>query len=623
MRVSQPTGTACAVQASVTPPAPSAPPVAAGLSGSTWPAPWVPRPGLDMCGLHWTAPVHRENGLPADVPVVPVITSLIARNLEHMLSGHPNRALAAYVVAGATDGFRLNSDLEIERHATTPPNMPSAVSHPEVIRAWLEAELDAGRVIGPLDALPKGCMACPLGTVPKSKRSATPAFRMINNFSAEETNPTGQSVNSCIDKSEHGLVYMSVLDMAAAVRRYGRSAFVAKVDIRNAFRNLATHTSSHRYAFLTVDGQLFLDVAVNFGSRASPFVFNSVASAIHWVVQQRCDAALGAGAVSVFHLLDDFGLCGKDFAATSTAYRILLDTLSEAGLPFAPEKCFPPCKRLEFLGVMICVAQQVLFLPADKVSDNRRCIARLAAQGVRPLLTKQLKSITGKLQFASFACLQMRPMLSELYKASSHTRRFTRLPREARSDLQLWDETLEKVDTQTPIEHFFAAPQRPFSSTWCGDAAGRQGYGAWCRDGEHDVMFYQPWPDLAWTMDETEERGSSTAQELVPLVLIVLSFLAPGRSIRYETDSADLVFALRKGRSSAPRVNALVRLILARAAETGADVQAVWHPRDSANQKFADLLSRGLVQEFRASSGSDPSVFKIPDSTLTRVFRCA
>ena len=124
-------------------------------------------------------------------------------------------------------------------------------------------------------------------------------------------------------------------------------------------------------------------------------------------------------------------------------------------------------------------------------------------------------------------------------------------------------------------------------------------------------------------MDAPAAGGSSTAQEAVPLAAIVLTHLGPGRNLRYETDSADLAHALQKGRSPSTRLNALIRLILVRAAQTGAEVQVVWHPRTSPNQRRADCLSRGDVQGFQDSYGSDWREWKIPDSTLGQIFQCA
>jgi len=81
----------------------------------------------------------------------------------------------------------------------------------------------------------------------------------------------------------------------------GPGCFVAKVDVANAFRNLATHPSAHRYGFLVIEGKVYLDGAINFGCRASPKVFDSVAAAINWVVQHRCDDLLGVGMIEVMH----------------------------------------------------------------------------------------------------------------------------------------------------------------------------------------------------------------------------------------------------------------------------------------------------------------------------------
>jgi len=205
-------------------------------------------------------------------PAIPLTSPLRPEALKGMLALHPNRLFAQYVVDGATHGFHIDAKLSIGDESIIYDNLPSAAARPQVIREWLSKELQAKRIHGPFPEVPFGCMANPIGTVPKSKREfPITKFRTINHFSYAYGNTP--SVNDSIDPADHSLTYMSFLDLAAAARRMGPGCFVAKVDIANAFRNLATHPSAHRYGFLVIDGKVYLDGAINFGCRASPKVF--------------------------------------------------------------------------------------------------------------------------------------------------------------------------------------------------------------------------------------------------------------------------------------------------------------------------------------------------------------
>ena len=73
-----------------------------------------------------------------------------------------------------------------------------------------------------------------LGADPKS----TPGkYRLIVDFLYCE----GQSVNDGIDEGLCSLSYVSVEEAAQMVLRLGWGTLLAKVDIRNAYRNLSVH----------------------------------------------------------------------------------------------------------------------------------------------------------------------------------------------------------------------------------------------------------------------------------------------------------------------------------------------------------------------------------------------
>jgi len=168
-------------------------------------------------------------------------------------------------------------------------------------------------------------------------------------------------------------------------------------------------------------------------------------------------------------------------------------------------------------------------------------------------------------------CLQMRPLLSSLYRAASHGSHSSRVGSEARNELRAWEAVLRaQTHTATPFSWFFQDPQRAFDSIWCGDASGSEGFGSWCRHGGPDHLFHVPWPK-GWI--QGDDQVSSALHELVPLTVIVLKYLRQGHEIAYETDSAAMVAAFRKGRSPKPKIHHLLQLIMTRAAQTRSDVR--------------------------------------------------
>ena len=119
-----------------------------------------------------------------------------------------------------------------------------------------------------------------MGAVPKS----TPGrYRLIVDLSY----PEGQSVNRRISEALGSLSYVSVEGAAQTVLHLGRGALLAKVDIRNAYRNIPVHSDDRWLLGLSWKGDIFIDTVLPFGLRSAPKIFNSVADALEWIVRSN------------------------------------------------------------------------------------------------------------------------------------------------------------------------------------------------------------------------------------------------------------------------------------------------------------------------------------------------
>ena len=70
---------------------------------------------------------------------------------EAALLSHPDGAFVSYLIRGMTWGFRIGVDRHIQRCKPCRKNMMSANQYPQVVEEYLASELEAGRVVGPLD----------------------------------------------------------------------------------------------------------------------------------------------------------------------------------------------------------------------------------------------------------------------------------------------------------------------------------------------------------------------------------------------------------------------------------------------------------------------------------------
>ena len=97
----------------------------------------------------------------------------------------------------------------------------------------------------------------------------------------------GHSVNDGIDKELSSLKYVSVDDVVAKVLGLGRGAELAKMDIKQAYRNMPVHPSDRYLLGMSWDGSLYVDATLPFGLRSAPLIFSVVADALEWTMKKK------------------------------------------------------------------------------------------------------------------------------------------------------------------------------------------------------------------------------------------------------------------------------------------------------------------------------------------------
>ena len=118
-------------------------------------------------------------------------------------------------------------------------------------------------------------------------------FRLITDLSF----PLGASVNDGISSDLVSLSYITVYDVAEIVQELGRGALLAKMDIEAAYWLIPVHPQDS--ILQGMDWYGHVDPCLLFSLQSAPKVFNAVADALCWCLQQ-------AGIQWVVHYLDDF-----------------------------------------------------------------------------------------------------------------------------------------------------------------------------------------------------------------------------------------------------------------------------------------------------------------------------
>ena len=109
----------------------------------------------------------------------------------------------------------------------------------------------------------------------------------------------GHSVNDGIAKELCSLHYSSIDDAAARVATLGPGCLLAKMDIRQAYRNIPVAPEDKHLLGLQWNNQIYVDQVLPFGLRSAPMIFSAVADTLLWIMLQK-------GVSWGIHYIDDF-----------------------------------------------------------------------------------------------------------------------------------------------------------------------------------------------------------------------------------------------------------------------------------------------------------------------------
>ena len=182
-------------------------------------------------------------------PVCPSPIRLV--NWVPFLQSHPDKAFTAFMHRGLSEGFRVGFNRQGPRLRSHGRNHPSVLANPSVVGAHIEGEVQAGRLVGPLQpAIVPRVHASPImiRLVPKSHQ--VDKWRLIVDLSS----PIHHSVNDGISPELCSLVYAKVDDTVQHILRLGRDTQLAKIDLKNAYCIVPIHPQDQHLLVVSWDG---------------------------------------------------------------------------------------------------------------------------------------------------------------------------------------------------------------------------------------------------------------------------------------------------------------------------------------------------------------------------------
>ena len=373
------------------------------------------------------------------------------------------------------------------------------------------------------------------------------------------------------------------------VRRVGRSAYLAKLDIRHAFRICPVRLDQLYLLGFRWNHMFFVDTRLPFGSRSSPFIFSSVASLLCWVLIHVCGIAL------LIHYLDDYLIVSPSLSDCSRDMKLFLDVCDAVGVPIASNKTEGPSQCLVFLGVEIDARLQVVRLPADKLT---RLLNDLRDWGGRASCTRrELESLIGTLSFAAHVVRPGRLFVRRLINlASSIPSRDTpiQMSTDAKADIDWW---ARFVTSWNGVSMIPSATHTSASLELFSDAS-FVGIGAYCGN----AWFSAPLPVQLLDRVHATDRKSRLHINVFELLAVVGAVFTWGRAWRDSsviifTDNKCVVDVWRSTASTSPHILSLLRPLFFFCAENNIHLKFSHIPGHTNSR--ADALSRLQVTRFR------------------------
>ena len=544
------------------------------------------------------------------------------------LRDHPNRQFVEYVCEGIVNGYDtlIEGDLEggPQRHPNSSSMTEAQKAH--VIREW-DAEVNAGRYVRVRHDAHPHLRTQSLGCVDKGtpEPGAEQKYRTVINLSHKWH---GGESNNC-GMQELELKFIKVQHVIEQILAVGPEAVCNTYDMRAAYRQLRKRADlAHLYGLrLDFDGrdETVCDFHIEFGGKASAWIFSAFSQALCYIVQQNLDKVCGVGVCTAFAYLDDVGVVCTNRWVAAKAYRVVLDTWTQLGVVASAEKCCGTRSRVQWLGIMLDCLRATKDLPALKKAKYRQALRRMELPGRST--GKAFEVSAGRLGFAHSVHRDLRCFSMELYhlrnKCGRSTTATARLQRHTTTlmvDAMTWGAFLDwappakmeaAVTTQAVGELWPMVPGQEKGVHWlCGDASGGRldgvspDGGGWFGGDEHGANFhaYRPWTsqdrrDLATLNGET----SSTFLETVVMAEAVCNYLITNDisdcRLQYWTDCGALHANWANRRSRQRITNAEHRKIALLLVARGVELIVIWSPRGSKYSQWADTLSHCLYPQ--------------------------
>ena len=176
-----------------------------------------------------------------------------------------------------------------------------------------------------------------VGEVPKKNGK----MRMIHHLSS----PLGTSVNDGIPTDISSMQYVTIDDAIKMIMSLPPPVYLSNWMSRAPLSRSQYASKISRCLVFFWQGRYYYEQVVPFGLRSSPFIFNTFADAIQWIIKHHFSIS------DLLHYLDDFLNAVSSLSVANRQLAILLRAFMLLGVLLAPDKIEGPAQGLTFFGI--------------------------------------------------------------------------------------------------------------------------------------------------------------------------------------------------------------------------------------------------------------------------------
>jgi hypothetical protein len=463
-------------------------------------------------------------------------------------------------------------------------NLADTAVERAAITADLTEQVALGHIAGPFGVSPYQSYFCsPLKTVPKKGNAAK--LRIVHHLS----HPHDRSINAFTRDWDCPLQDFG--HAIRIVRRLGRGCYMAKMDVKAAYRCIPVRPADWPLLGMQWEGHFYFHRTLPFGLRSACHLWERYATALEWIIHHVYHVG------HTTHYVDDTFIahstaagCAEDIARAKAAGITL-------GVPDAVDKTEGPTTALTYLGIRIDSMDMSISLDTHRVAAILLLLEEWRHRSTCSL--RQLQSLLGTLEWAAQVVRHGRTFLQHLRDTAASQARSPHpdlicitISADAREDLSWWTHFIAQWNGVSLL----------WEEQWLDRSSILQPHTDACVEG-YAAVCGSAWFHARWT--EQQERiardSDALARDSMPwkeLYAIVAATATWGhlwqrRRVIYFTDCMPVVQALSKGASRTRRIMQLIRSLHHYAAR----FHFVYKAEHIAGEKnfIADELSRVFV----------------------------